>query len=64
MEWHVVDKNEKIPIRRPLLCYCPMWCDIGYQVAVFDGKEFSYEDQPNEMFDRNVLEWAIFLEAD
>ena len=45
-----------------VLCYCPDWCDTEYQIAMFDGKKFYYEDQPNDMFDGLVVAWSYFGE--
>ena len=65
MNWVSVESSIEPPkASRPLLCFCPKWCDNGYQVAFWNGKEFHYEDQPNENFSQHVEEWAIFLEAD
>lgn len=63
MDWIEVNKKERIPQARPLLCYCPKWCDGGYQVAYYNGRVFEYEDQPNDNFDQHVESWAMFLEA-
>ena len=52
------------PKNRTIIAYCPGWCDEGYQICKWDGKKFYYLSQPNEMFDENVEEWALFLEAD
>lgn len=52
------------PLNRVLLCYCPDWCETGYQVAYFDGKKFTYSDCPNNDFSENVISWKVFLEAD
>ena len=63
MEW--IDRGSiEPPTNRILLCYCPMWSDSGYQAATWNGKEFAYEEQSNDIFDSTVERWAIFLEAD
>lgn len=63
IEW--IDVGDLTPPRnRPLLCYCPEWCDIGYVVATWNGKEFYYAEQVNDMFSETVEKWAIFFEAD
>lgn len=64
MNWINVTDERKPYTNRPVICYCPDWSDIGYQVAQWDGKEFYYEDQPNDMFNRHVKSWALFMEAD
>ena len=40
------------------LCKCPEWCASGLQVAEWDGKEFTYEEVPNEMFNELVTEYV------
>lgn len=52
------------PTNRPLLCFCQDWNESGYQVAEWDGKKFTYQEEPNEMFDSCVTDWSIFIEAD
>ena len=64
MNWIDVKTKIKPQIGRIILCWCPDWCDAGYQVGQWNGKEFFYEDQPNDMFNRHVKAWAVFLEAD
>lgn len=54
----------KPPINRVLLCCCPEWNESGYQVAKWNGDEFTYDEQPNSMFNGMVVEWALFMEAD
>jgi len=65
MYWLENEDGEVKPKRGVIvLCYCPDWSDIGYQVAKWNGKEFYYEDQPNETFGSYVVSWAGFMEAD
>ena len=65
MNWiNVASSEAKPPIDRPLLCFCPEWCELGYQAAKWSGTQFYYDEQPNELFDGYVTDWAIFLEAD
>jgi len=61
------DKWVRVDTMKPgrgalVICYCPDWCSTAYQVAKFSGKEFSYEDQPNDMFDQHVVAWSYFDE--
>ena len=65
MNW-ISRSNQEIkpPIDRALLCYCPEWNDSGYQIATFNGREFEYDEMPNEMFDALVTDWTIFIEVD
>lgn len=64
MDWIDIDSKIKPSINRPVLCYCPEWSELGYQVAEWNGKEFEYSEQPNDLFNGLVLKWNIFLEAD
>lgn len=64
MNWNAVDENFPPPTDEPLLCFCPRWSDIGYQVATFNGKKFMYEDQPNDNFDMHVERWALFFKVE
>lgn len=52
------------PTDRPLIVYCPSWCATRYQVCEWDGKKFTYPEQPNEGFNDTVVSWALFMEAD
>lgn len=45
-----------------VLCKCPNWCSSGYQVARWNGREFEYDEQPNDWFDRDVISFMILSE--
>ena len=47
-------KKVKLEVGQMCLCYCPEWCSINYQVAIWDGKKFDYPDSPNDNFDACV----------
>jgi hypothetical protein len=64
MNWIKKKNVIKPPKGRPLLCYCPDWNDSGYQVAFWNGDRFWYNEEPNEYFDDEVIEWTLFLEAE
>lgn len=65
MNWvNIASSGMKPPIGRAVICYCRDWCGLGYQIATWNGKEFEYIEQPNDMFDLTVTDWAIFMEAD
>lgn len=36
------------------LCKCDNWNEEGFQIAVWDGEEFIYDNQPNPYFNRHV----------
>jgi hypothetical protein len=64
MNWIKVEDNIKPQIGRVVICYCPEWCSSGYQIAFWNGKEFYFDEQPNDMFNDLVESWTIFMEAD
>lgn len=43
--WH---SREDVPppLNRPVLCLCYDWSDMGYQVGIWNGKEFYFPEQP------------------
>ena len=47
-------KKVKLEEGQMALCFCPEWCEIGYQVAIWDGKKFDYPDASNDNFDACV----------
>lgn len=51
------------PRNRPLLAYCPAWCDSGYSVVVWSGKHFKCESH-DEVIHEYVKQWSLFMEAD
>jgi len=64
LNWIDADSEIKPQKERLLICYCPEWCSDEYQIARWNGKEFYYEGQPNDIFHSEVLKWSIFFEAD
>lgn len=50
------------PKNRPLILLCYEWSDMGYQVGMWNGKEFYFPEQPNDMFDDCVTHWSLFDE--
>ena len=64
LNWIGVKEKIKPQRERVLICYCPEWSEIGYQVAKWNGKEFYYDEQPNNDFNGLVEKWSIFYEAD
>ena len=60
MNWISVNSDIK-PFRdRLVICYCPDWNEEQYQIATWDGEEFGYSDQPNDMFNEKVLSGHYF----
>ena len=65
MNWVNIASTSSRPRKnKQVLCFCEGWNESGYQVAKWDGEKFVYDEQPNDMFDRYVTDWTLFLEAD
>ena len=64
MAWVKSESNIKPDVGRVILAYCPEWSGMEYQVCMWNGRTFTYEEQPNEDFHEYVDSWSIFLEAD
>lgn len=45
---------DSLDLGQIVLCSCPEWNDLGFQVAEWDGKKFHYEEDPNGTFDEYV----------
>lgn len=61
--FHITDSTR--PMKgRLVLCYCPEWCNSGYQVAYFDEDQggFYYDEQPNSQFNDCVEAWSLLGE--
>lgn len=41
-----------------VLCKCPEWSDEGFQIAFWNGSEFEYSGQPNDMFNEYVVSFV------
>ena len=46
-----------------LIVTCEGWNGEGYQICKWNGKEFYYIDQPNDMFNDYITTWT-YLEDD
>lgn len=55
--------NDAPPRGTPLLAKCPGWCASGYQVCFWGGKSFFYDEQPNDMFNEEVIAWSAIKES-
>jgi len=62
--WISVKNTTKPPKNRPLIAHCPQWSDSSYQICTWDGKSFSYDEDPNGSFEEYVIAWSLFMEAD
>lgn len=41
-----------------VVCKCPDWNEEGFQIAVWNGREFEYSGQQNDWFNEYVEEFA------
>lgn len=51
------------PKWRVLAAFCPEWSEAGYQICRWNGKEFYYDEQPNDSFNVHVKSWSLIFEA-
>lgn len=49
----------KLQEHQLVLCRCPEWNDEGYQIAEWNGEEFEYSGQPNDMFNSLVIAFMV-----
>lgn len=55
--YHNKRESSKLSFGQMVLCRCEDWCEEGFQVAKWNGKEFEFGGQPNDMFDGLVTEF-------
>jgi hypothetical protein len=56
--------SEVKPYRsRPILAYCPAWCESAYSIVTWNGSYFESETHGTDI-DSFVDKWTSFLEAD
>ena len=55
MEFIGTEKAIELPHDTLVICKCFNWCEEGYQVAKWNGEEFKYDSQPNNMFNGCVV---------
>jgi len=53
--------NSTPPTGHVLIAECPEWCDEGFQICKWNGREFYYDAQPNDMFHKLVVGWKILI---
>ena len=57
-----LDSKIKPQTNIPVICSCPDWCISGYQIGYWNGREFRYENQPNDTFGKYVEMWRYLPE--
>lgn len=50
MDYLGLNETKNLKRNQLVICRCPHWNEEGYQVAVWNGKEFEYSGQQNDMF--------------
>lgn len=60
--WYPKERRNELDHDQLVLTKCPEWCNEGFHVATWNGTEFEYRDQPNNMFDDLVTEFLILSE--
>ena len=49
------ERAHELSIEQMVLARCPNWCASGYQVCKWNGEEFEFDEQTNDLFDRDVI---------
>lgn len=49
---------KKLEFNQKVICKCPHWNEEGFQIAFWNGDEFEFDDQPNYLFDKQVIEFC------
>jgi hypothetical protein len=60
--WYKKTRAIELDYEQLVLTKCPDWCEEGFQVAVWNGKEFEFRAQPNDMFNEHVTDFMILSE--
>jgi len=58
-----IDTRPNPPRHKPLLAYCPDFCETGYEVVTWDGHNFSTEVHGTAIHDY-VQQWSLIFEAE
>ena len=59
----VIDGKATPPLNRPIILWCPDYCDLGYVIGEWAGHSFSTEISGDEIA-QYVQGWSLFLEAE
>ena len=61
--WIDLSSELSPPRNRPLIAYCPEWCDEKYSIVTWSGGKFECATHGAEI-NEYVQQWALFMEAD
>ena len=63
LEWFKAD-GVFVPLDgSKVICKCPEWCELGYQIAIFVNGKFTYPEQSNDSF-HDCVEWFAILDVE
>lgn len=54
-------RNENPYEGQVCICRCPNWCELGYQIAIFEDGIFDFPESPNFSFDKQVIAWKPLI---
>lgn len=59
-KWVPISSDTRPEKYKPVIVYCPDWCDEEYQICFWDGSKFTYADVSNERFNEFIEAWTNF----
>jgi len=54
-----IDQAKDLKFNQLVLCKCPEWNEEGFQIATWNGNEFEYSMQSNELFNSLVVSFMV-----
>jgi hypothetical protein len=54
-KYYGLEEASLLDYNQLVIARCPGWCSTGYQICNWNGEEFYYDDQPNDMFNEDVI---------
>ena len=60
MMYYEISQKHRLAHRQLCICYCPEWCDEGFQIGVWDKNSGTFESVgiKKEYFDKTVKEFC------
>ena len=56
------ERAKELDPEQLVVCRCPNCCSSGYQVSIWNGEDFYFDEQPNDWFDKDVIAFMILSE--
>lgn len=50
MKYYNLNETSRLKYNDMVIAKCPEWNEEGFQIATWNGKEFEYSGQSNDMF--------------